>query len=71
MSVNTENKQRSVFGLDGPMFVIFPVPDSAPFDEADLRHLAGHYRFEDTRIRMAVVVSDVAAYTVTVSDTLP
>lgn len=69
MTVNTANKQRSVFGLDGPAFVIFPAPDNASFDEADRRHLVGLYRFEDVVEPGVVTVAFAAVTTLTVSET--
>jgi len=47
MAIDTANKRRSVFGLDGPTLGIGPVPDGNLASVADCRHLAGCYRFAD------------------------
>lgn len=47
MAVDTANKRRSVFGLDGDFLLIYPLPDGSLTSVADRRHLLGLYRFEE------------------------
>lgn len=47
MAIDSANKRRSVFGLDGPAFGLMPVPDGTLESRADVRHLVGLYRFAE------------------------
>lgn len=53
----TDNKRRSVFGLDGPVFVVPPGPDGSLSSRQDRRHLSGHYRFDDQNVNARHVVA--------------
>jgi len=63
MTVNTANKRRSVFGLDGPPFVVYPLPGTDLSSMASLRHLAGLYRFgEDEEAGLFATIADIEAF---------